>query len=236
MWDNIASSTNRSWFGRRSLARKTDWNSPARPELRAIGRSLVKWARDSGATHLLTVQPSFHADGCPNANELILKPTGLLLSDYARQREDLPRRARVREEHLNWCAGILEARDRFGNPLPHLHLMIALAEGEEPFLRGFLRRRLGRDRTPGAAGLIALKPGEGVGLARGLPKPVSDEVPVDRRLVWRWGSDANFDLRPLNDDCDRLGPYLIKQAGDPDIINHLDLFAASGIPSKLETA
>lgn len=166
---------------------------------------LAEFARTFNATHALTLQPGYvNAPGLDP--ERYLSPLlGRLFELYARYGRGQSRQqyAERRDAPDGWF--IPESFGKGHSFCPHAHGVIALREGEEPVLRGFLRRYFGLDQTsgpdtPSPEELAAVRPLFGDTSDR---TPLAfEEVPAncggDEWLLNSRNCHPSFDLKPIH--------------------------------------
>lgn len=195
---------------------------------RNVGEALHEFARENGATHFGTLKVGLIGRARIDMHRDLLRPLGIVLREYGRDRRDLPKRATVEASDVPFLAGVVEQYDRAGSLDPHLHYFISLESGEEPRYRGFLRRRFGRDATMGAASLpaVAYEPFTRADMRPFIfPTPVSVSTPPVRRIIARRDAQPSFDLQQLSDDWEGAASYSAKQSSTPDIITHSELLS-----------
>lgn len=187
------------------------------------GIVIAEYAMENGCNHFLTLKPGLIGRSKIDEQRDCLNPISVVFREYARYRNALPRRAVLELSHFPFFVGAIEKRDRFGNLDPHLHCYIALEEGEEPFLRGFLRDRFGRDATRDGEALDAFVyvPGCSEHSPRVFgPKRVNIEDKPTRRIILRSDAKPSFDLQALGDDVCGLGRYIMKKYDTLDVVTH----------------
>lgn len=205
---------------------------------REFGASIAEFALANEATHFCTLKPGIHGLSHFDSDRELRPVVGAFFRDYARVRNSIPWRREIAAGDLPFIIGVAERFDRFGNIDPHFHFMIALREDEDALLRGFARKRWGVDMTEGAEDLLAIAPPAGVAPAmRDFLFPEAVPLHTSPRSWLFQGSrySPSFDLQPITSTPKRVGMYMTKQANDPTIWNHLELFDSSKAPAKQHT-
>ncbi|RZI99632.1 MAG: hypothetical protein EON90_10815 [Brevundimonas sp.] len=192
----------------------------------AIANALHQLAEANGVTHFGTLKIGLLGRSSIDVHRELLRPLAVVVRAYARYRSDVCKRAMLRADHLPFIVGVAERFDRAGSVDPHLHYFVRLEHDEEPFYRGFLRSRFGRDDTDQAGLLPAFThpPGTQARMREFLiPTEVSSTARPPRPLIKRRDAAPTFDLQPLSTDWRRATNYVVKQSLSPEIITHLDL-------------
>lgn len=187
------------------------------------GDIITKYALENKATHFLTLKMGMICRAYVDTRRHVVSPISVVFREYARCRNALPKRVRVELEHLPFLVGAIERTDRFGNLDPHLHAFISLEDGEEPYLRGFLRDRFGRDCTGDAATLDAFVhiPNDEMFSPRVFgPKRIGVTDRPSRRIILRNDVDPSFDLQKLGENPEYVGRYIMKKSDTVDVITH----------------
>ena len=150
------------------------------------------WARESGATHTLTVTLGVWPSRTFDPEASFRPELKKLFRAITHEVRGVPKRHlhAVKAHEVPWFAGMVERTTRSGADFPHIHGYIALDRDEEPLMRGVLRTRWGKDEDSHLPAHVYD--------AWGLSVDAPSESLARRAVFKRPGCEPSFCLRPLS--------------------------------------